>query len=106
MAQINEATTLRQLSQIIGGEHDTRTMPNGIRYAICGRVAFIDGAFGASDSIVIDLPSLGTRYVLNFSTEEGACASVLVETNITKVSMPNAVKGKKFMVHGFAILPR
>lgn len=107
MAQINQATTVPQLLQIIGGEHDTRTMPNGIHYAVCGRIAVIDGAFDETNGdIVVDVPNFSTRYILNFSTEDGYSSSSLVESGITKIPVPEIIKGKKFMVYGFAILPR
>ncbi len=98
----SNVSSFKPFVEALRGEHGTVEKSNGVKVLMLGRLVLFWGAFGDS-AATVEIPPQPVRFPLFFAGDDSA-AAIVVEPGKGFAEVPEAVKGKRFIVLGFAEL--
>lgn len=96
------ATDQKTLLEALKGDYGTSVAPNGMVVTKAGRIVQYWGAFNDSAEVV-EIPVLPERHPVTFTGDDFACCAI-AEAGSGFVSVPEAAKGKRFVVFATCLL--
>lgn len=96
------ATDQKTLLEALKGDYGRYVMPNGVVVTKAGRLVHYCGAFG-SDAEVVEIPVLPERHPVTFGGDDFSCVA-MAEAGNGFISVPEAAKGKRFVIFAICAL--